>query len=1129
MENHIFGRYDMSSKLKALPLAVAQLIAAGAFSAAAVAPAMAQMGVTPIERIDVTGTNIRRTDSETPSEVQVITREQMIQSGYTSVSQVLRDLTANNQGTLSTGFGRAFASGASGVALRGLTVGSTLVLIDGYRMAGYPRSDDAQRSFVNLNSIPFVAVERIEILLDGASAIYGSDAIAGVVNVILKKDFKGTNINATGGTTTKGGGTTWDAQILQGFGDVSQGLGGYVGLEYRSQEAIKLSQRDGEPWNVTDYTPWGGNDLRPGAKNANVANPLLRTPYLQRTSGSANSASTFAFYPGCDFDKRNANQCLYENNWGDVQPRSQNVNLIGNVTWRISNDWSLNFNAAYFDSQVTAHTNPGAVPFGSFAGNTTGGPNLLPVVGVNAIPAFTVPANYPGNPFGAPANIRAILPDVTGRSTAVDSASTRFVAQLTGSSWGWDFVGAAGYTNVRSSITWDGYINIPFLYRALNDPVNPYLLTGGNSQELQNKVSGQVNTVNWNNLSFIQGSGSRDLMQLQGGPLSIAIGVGDVYRNLQAPNPGAQQDGLVGTPGGATYAVGSQNNANAYVEVAAPVLKSLEIDGALRYDYYNVPNNSTWNPKIGAKWTPIKEFALRGTAGTGFRAPFITEAGNAGAVFSAPTQRDPLLCPVTNANGTGNLTSPANVPAFCSFSPAFLQGSNPNLKPEKSDNYTVGVILEPIKGWSSTIDWYYIKLKNQIIPSSQLADFNGIVVRGAPQIVTFGDGSTGLSSVGTIQYIATPFVNAQQTSTSGFDLSSGYTWTLPDNSKLLTSVTWNHILSYELTAGGVKSKLEGTHGPTLIGGDTGTPKDRAQATIQWAKGPFTMTTTVNYVGRFNVTDPSSPDAQTCADSLNNNNGIRWANTGVPPNYCNVASFTYVNMNFLYALNKQWTLQASIQNAFNAKPPNDFETYGGINASQPNAGNQSTFLNPSLHQIGAVGPFWSLGFIYSFDPTPAPAPPAAPAPAAAPVVQPPPPPPPPAPTPPPAPQVQRITLDSKALFDFDKADLKPEGKAAIDSQIVGKISQVQKLEVVLVTGHTDRIGSVAYNQKLSERRANTVRDYLVSKGVDKAKIETIGMGEKQPVVQCDQKEVKALIACLQPNRRVEVQVKGEAKK
>ncbi|MFI4904204.1 MAG: OmpA family protein, partial [Burkholderiales bacterium] len=118
--------------------------------------------------------------------------------------------------------------------------------------------------------------------------------------------------------------------------------------------------------------------------------------------------------------------------------------------------------------------------------------------------------------------------------------------------------------------------------------------------------------------------------------------------------------------------------------------------------------------------------------------------------------------------------------------------------------------------------------------------------------------------------------------------------------------------------------------------------------------------------------------------------------------------------------------------------------------------------------------------------------------------------------------------TKALFDFDKAVLKPDGKAAIDSEIISKLSQVQKLELVLVTGHTDRIGTQAYNQKLSERRADAVRDYLVSKGVPRDKIETLGMGKTQPIpgVVCNQKALRELIACLAPNRRVEVEVKGE---
>jgi OOP family OmpA-OmpF porin len=155
--------------------------------------------------------------------------------------------------------------------------------------------------------------------------------------------------------------------------------------------------------------------------------------------------------------------------------------------------------------------------------------------------------------------------------------------------------------------------------------------------------------------------------------------------------------------------------------------------------------------------------------------------------------------------------------------------------------------------------------------------------------------------------------------------------------------------------------------------------------------------------------------------------------------------------------------------------------------------------------------------------PAPPPVTPPAAVAPPPAAPAPPPPPPAP-----PQVQKITIASKALFDFDKAVLKPEGKKALDTEVIAKIKQVQKVELVLVTGHTDRLGSQAYNQKLSERRAATVRDYLASQGVAKDKIETLGMGKTQPVpgVKCEQKNRKELIACLQPHRRVEVEVKGE---
>jgi outer membrane protein OmpA-like peptidoglycan-associated protein len=237
-----------------------------------------------------------------------------------------------------------------------------------------------------------------------------------------------------------------------------------------------------------------------------------------------------------------------------------------------------------------------------------------------------------------------------------------------------------------------------------------------------------------------------------------------------------------------------------------------------------------------------------------------------------------------------------------------------------------------------------------------------------------------------------------------------------------------------------------------------------------------------------------------------------------------------NLKAIYAYNKNWSFTAGY--AYEKYSHNDIGTDGyqytlpfppvATNASLSYLNGYDAFTNG--HQN-----IFYLTASYSFDAPPLPIAQLKMAEAPPPVARPAPPPPPPPAPPPPPPQVQKITLDSKALFDFDKAILKPEGKAAIDSQVVGKLAQVQKLEVVLVTGHTDRLGSDAYNQKLSERRADAVRDYLVSKGVDKAKIETIGMGEKQPVVQCDQKNRTELIACLQPNRRVDVEAKGESTK
>src|SRR5580658_609711 len=183
----------------------------------------------PLETITVTGSLIKRADFDTPSPLQVLTAEDLKETGYTSISDVLRGLSANGQGTLTQTNPFSFAGGASGVALRGLTVGATLTLIDGERMVAYPLTDDGQRTFVDVSSLPLSVVERVEVLKDGASSEYGSDAIAGVVNVILKKSFTGLEINAEGGETGKHDGATERVTAIAGTGNLdSDGYNAFI-------------------------------------------------------------------------------------------------------------------------------------------------------------------------------------------------------------------------------------------------------------------------------------------------------------------------------------------------------------------------------------------------------------------------------------------------------------------------------------------------------------------------------------------------------------------------------------------------------------------------------------------------------------------------------------------------------------------------------------------------------------------------------------------------------------------------------------------------------------------------------------------------------------------------------------
>jgi len=938
-----------------------------AFGAAAfIQPAMAQQAGAEAapQRVVVTGSLISRADKETASPVQVLSADDLIKTGSTSIAEVLSNLTSNGQGALGTGFSGAFANGAAGVSLRGLSVGLTLVLIDGHRMAPYPLSDDAQRQFVDVSSIPFDAVERIEVLKDGASSVYGSDAVSGVVNIILKKTFNGTNIKVDAGNSQHGGGKNYKVALTTGFGNLdTDGYNAFISGEFRHADAIMLSQRDDQIWANGDWTGRGGIDLRrgiPNAQNANLvatSSPFFYNPagpaasYRGLPASAAGNPANFQFLdPTCNFDKYRAGGCYVRDTVSFLQPESKNVNVMAGFTKQLGEDWTLALKASMFKrNSVNNRGVPATFSPTSFAGNTALVPGQNPAI-VNVYGTTTFPASYPLNKLGATARLYGYIPGLDPASTQDNTAtSTRFAADLKGTAMGWDIAASVGASQVKTEIDYSGYVNRAELYKALNSQAfNPL---GGNSPALMELIQPHFSNEATNKLSYFELTGSRELAQLPGGPLQLATGISWKKKKLNAPSPILLQQGTVGN--GAAYAFGEETNTAAFAELVALPVKNVEVSASARYDHFDTYGNS-FTPGAKVKWKASPMATVRGTFAKGFRAPNAAENGTASSFFSFHAINDPILCK------DGNPKTPGNVPSACNFAPAFVQVTTKDLAPEKSKSYTLGLVLDPIKNVSATFDYYNIEAKNQITTASGLPGFVPTYVRNAvfPVEITNASGGTsqGIPSVGTIAYAASGYVNAGSTTTSGVEMNLNVRHNLGDIGTFKAGLNVNHMISYTIESNGVEYELAGTHGPSAVSGNTGNPKNRAQLTLGWEKGPTTVTTTFNWVGSFSALDPSIEEND-CAHATNVSGRAYFFGGTTPLNYCKIPSFLTTDLNLQYKVSKNLTLRASITNLFDKAPPIDVATYG-------NSGNLTSY-NASLHQAGAVGRFFSLGANYQF--------------------------------------------------------------------------------------------------------------------------------------------------------------------
>ena len=912
----------------------------------------------PLQRVEITGSNIRRAQAETASAVQTLNAADIEKSGKASVAELLQTLAVDNQGSVPTSFSGGFAAGASGISLRGLGTASTLVLLNGRRVAPYGLADDGQKVFADLNIIPLEAVERVEILKDGASAIYGSDAIAGVVNVILRRDYQGTAVKGNYGKTKDWDGREARASITHGFGDIDNDrYNVLLNLEYSEKGAISNRDRAGRGavgrsdlrdlgFSAQETLSGAGaitdNNAAGSAVNGNVRNPDTFDYYNRGNLGGVGFTRTFPGAACGNFTNHPQGDpgggCLIDaaQQYGQIQPRQKNINFFGRGAWQLTPALQAYAELNVYHSESSSFTTPSTI---SGSVGFPGGPVS------NA--AVALGAGHPDNPyFGRAARLRYLAADVGPRTSEVDSTFTRFVAGIKGSVAGWDIDSALLYSQNKVANERGGFLQRDVAFALLNPSdanvaaarLNPAYATlpagsvwriaenaGLNSPALYAALSPRISNDAKTHIAQIDFKASREMGKLDGGSLGLAVGAEFRHESTELqPTAGTERGNIIGL--GYSAYKGSRNASALYAEVLAPVLKSVELSGALRADHFTDVGNS-YTPKVGVKWTPLRELALRGTFAKGFRAPGAAENGVGGlAAFS--TASDPLRC----ALGVTLACDPASI--------AVITAPNPKLSPERSRSYSVGAVWDPLPRTSLSVDLWQIRRKNEINQEqTDTAIAQGHVARD-PSTASDKPGDPGA-----ITAVLASYVNSAQTTVRGIDIDARQRFNLGgDHGNLVFDLKWTHLYKWLRTEqDGTQRDFAGTHGNCDVSNCMGTPGDRVNLSATWERQNWRVSTNVNYRAPLdNISFKNDPDG--CA--------THFADGTDAPRGCRIASFTTVDLTARWLATPKLEVFATVQNLFDKIAPLDPLTYG------------ATGYNP-LDYAGAAGRFFSAGLKYKF--------------------------------------------------------------------------------------------------------------------------------------------------------------------
>jgi iron complex outermembrane receptor protein len=702
-------RTVLSASMKTMFAAVAVAAAFPAFSQ--------QVTDQPMQRVEITGSSIKRIQAEGATPLSIIKAEDLARQGVTTAQEALTRVASNQtsmgSGNVVGGNTRGLPTGGQACAdLRGLGCDKTLVLLNGRRLANHPY-DGAS---VDLNMIPISALERVEVLRDGASAIYGTDAIGGVINFITRRSVKTTTITGELVRPRRAGADEERVNLSTGFGDLdTNGFNVWGLVDWHRQEALHSQQRAfsqtgvvaARGLNVTSGTTFPGNYFDPGSEVA--GNPGFATgcnpPFSLPVGGICRQDYTRQI---------------------DNLPGQEKIVVYTKGSLKVGNGHIASLELLHSENDVTSRTAPPP---------QTG--LVLPITS----------KYYPGNSGGVPAqaglsgqplsvNWRPL--EAGPRTIDSKGQADSVLAALEGVQSGWDYKTGLSHSISKSSEDFvGGYVqDASFAAGVLNGILNPFALqdAAGRAYLDSTALRGRVQSAKVSNTTF-DVTASRELMPMAGGQLAVAVGAelrreeADFYVNREIASQ-ASSSGLSGS----LSTNGSRNIQALFAELSIPFIKDLDVQLAARFDRYSDVGNTT-NPKIGVRYQPMRQLLLRGSASTGFRAPTLYEK-------NAPLSRndtndsydDPFLCP-------GGVPQPgANPLRDCDLQQFKLNGGNPDLKPEKSRTFSAGVVIEPTRELTIAADYWRVHLKDKIAALPEGTIFRNFE-RYRDRFLRFPDGS----------------------------------------------------------------------------------------------------------------------------------------------------------------------------------------------------------------------------------------------------------------------------------------------------------------------------------------------------------------------------------------------------